>query len=157
MTRLVKEILVKAIAATVMVGLVMAAHAVSASEALKSIVDSYVTIQTQLAADKVDGIKAPARAIVEKAAGLPEQGSEVAKAATSLEQAADIEAAREAFGALTDAVMAAGKAEGWKDVQGVRLAFCPMVKQSWLQKDKEVRNPYSGRSMLTCGEFKPLK
>ncbi len=62
----------------------------------------------------------------------------------ALEAASDLEAAREAFGPLTDAVMAAGKAEGWKDVEGVRLAFCPMVKQSWLQKDEQIRNPYYG-------------
>jgi len=27
-------------------------------------------------------------------------------------------------------------------------AYCPMAKASWLQTEKEVRNPYYGKSML---------
>ena len=45
---------------------------------------------------------------------------------------------------LSDAVVAAAKAEGWKDLGDVKLAYCPMVKQSWLQKDEKIRNPYYG-------------
>ena len=134
----------------------LAGHGVRASESLKAIVGSYITIQQQLAADKAGEIKEPARAIAAQAAAMGKNGAAIAKAANSLEAASDLNAAREAFGALTDAVLAAGKAEGWKDVEGVRLAFCPMVKQSWLQKDEQIRNPYYGNSMLTCGEFKKL-
>jgi hypothetical protein len=36
----------------------------------------------------------------------------------------------------------------------VKLAYCPMVRGSWLQKDETIRNPYYGKGMLTCGEFK---
>ena len=69
---------------------------------------------------------------------------------------ADLKAARDAFAALSDAVIAAGNAEGWQDVGEVKLAYCPMVKRSWLQKDQaQIRNPYYGSQMLTCGEFKP--
>jgi hypothetical protein len=140
----------------VLAGLVMVSGPVAASESLKSIVQSYVTIQSQLAADKIDDVKGPARAIAAQAVILGKDGPPIAKAATALERAADLAAAREAFGALTDAVLAAGKAEGWKDVEGVRLAYCPMVQRSWLQKDEQIRNPYYGSSMLTCGEFKKL-
>ena len=147
----------KNIVAVLLVAVAIAAQPVHASEALKAVVESYVAIQAHLAADKVDEIKAPARAIAVQAPKLPEHGAQVANAAAALEQVADIAAARQAFGALTDAVMAAGKAEGWKDVDGVRLGFCPMVKKSWIQKEEQVRNPYYGKSMLTCGEVKPLK
>ena len=88
---------------------------------------------------------------------MGKDGADIAKAASSLEKASDLKSAREAFGALTDAVLAAGNAEGWKDVEGVKLTFCPMVNRSWLQKDAQIRNPYYGKAMLTCGEFKPLK
>ncbi len=33
-------------------------------------------------------------------------------------------------------------------------AYCPMVKASWLQTDRAIRNPYMGRAMLSCGELK---
>jgi hypothetical protein len=140
----------------VFVALLSVGSSVAASESLKAVVESYVTIQSQLAADKVADVKAPARAIAARAATMGKEGADLAKAANSLEQASDLKSARDAFGALTDAVIAAGKAEGWKDVEGVRLAFCPMVKQSWLQKEQQIRNPYYGSGMLTCGEFKPL-
>lgn len=134
-----------------------AAGRLRASESLKAIVESYLAIQAQLAADKIDEAKAPARAIAAKAATMGKAGTEIAKAANSFENAADIKVAREAFGTLSDAILAAGKAEGWKDVEGVRLAFCPMVKQSWLQKGEQIRNPYYGSAMLTCGSLKPLR
>jgi hypothetical protein len=140
----------------VFAAIALAGYGVRASESLKAIVGSYITIQQQLAADKAGEIKGPARAIAAQAATMGKNGAAIAEAANSLEAASDLNAAREAFGALTDAVLAAGKAEGWKDVEGVRLAFCPMVKQSWLQKGEQIRNPYYGNSMLTCGEFKKL-
>lgn len=31
-------------------------------------------------------------------------------------------------------------------------AYCPMKKAGWLSKDKEIRNPYFGSAMLSCGE-----
>ena len=136
--------------------LMLAGAAIQGSESLKAIVSSYLTIQSQLAADKIDGIKAPARSIAAQATAMGESGTDIAKAAGTLENATDIERARDAFSALTDAVMAAGKAQGWKDVEGVRLAFCPMVNRSWLQKEERIQNPYYGKSMLTCGIFKKL-
>jgi Cu(I)/Ag(I) efflux system membrane fusion protein len=76
------------------------------------------------------------------------------KAAKAVSAAADIGAAREAFGPLSDAVIAAARAEGFKDLGDVKVAFCPMVKKSWLQKGDEIRNPYFGSAMSTCGEIK---
>lgn len=133
------------------------ARGADASEPLKAIVQSYVTIQSQLASDKVDDVKGQARAIAAQAKSMGTGGANIAKAAASLEAAADLKAAREAFASLTTAVLAAGNAEGWKDVESVRLAYCPMVDRSWLQKEDKIRNPYYGSQMLTCGEFKPLK
>jgi hypothetical protein len=127
-----------------------------ASESLKAIVGSYLQIQAQLAADKIDDIKGPARAIAAQAVTMGQAGGAIGKAANAVEQAGDIKAARDAFGTLSDAVLAAAKAEGWKDLGGVRLAFCPMANKSWLQKEEQIRNPYYGSQMLTCGEFKPV-
>ena len=125
-----------------------------ASDAMKAIVGSYLEIQGRLAVDKVDGIKPAARAIGEQAARMGAEGAAIVKAAKSVEDAADLKTAREAFGPLSDAVIAAGTAEGWKDLPDLRVAYCPMVKKSWLQKDDAIKNPYYGSGMLTCGEIK---
>ena len=127
-----------------------------AFEGLTEVVASYVEIQALLAADKIDGIKAPAAAISKKAASMGEAGVGIVAGAKAVEGAADLEAARKAFARLSESVIAAAKAQGWQGL-GVKLAYCPMVDASWLQKEQQIRNPYYGSSMLTCGEFKDPK
>lgn len=127
---------------------------VQASDAMKAIVGSYLEIQAKLASDTIDGVKPAAKAIGEQAARMGEGGETIVKSAKAVEDAADLKATRLAFGDLSDAVIAAGKAEGWKDVPEVKIAYCPMARKSWVQKESEIRNPYYGKSMLTCGEFR---
>ena len=38
--------------------------------------------------------------------------------------------------------------------QPVYLVYCPMKEASWLSSEKEIKNPYYGSAMLTCGEVK---
>jgi hypothetical protein len=37
-------------------------------------------------------------------------------------------------------------------VEPVYQAYCPMKKTYWLSKEKEIRNPYYGKQMITCGK-----
>ena len=128
------------------------------SEATRAVVKSYLDIQTALAADRFDDAKGPARSLVSQAAALGTEGAELAKAATGFAAAADLTAARAAFGPLSEAMITRVKADGSSDVAGeLRLGFCPMARKSWLQREEQTRNPYYGTRMLTCGELKPLK
>jgi hypothetical protein len=136
---------------------VLAASAAWASESTKAIVGSYLQIHAALAGDKTDGVKPAAEAIVKEAAKMGAQGEAIAKAAQAVGAAADLKSARTAFGPLSDAVIVAAKADGWKDLPGIKIGYCPMVDKSWLQKDAEVRNPYYGSQMLTCGSLKDAK
>lgn len=129
------------------VGTVMA----QTTEHQTAIISSYLEIHAALAGDKVEGVKPAAQAIAKHAAELGASGEAIGKAAKAIEGAADIKAARAAFGTLSDAMMAAHKSAEWKDV---KVAYCPMVNKSWLQKGDKIQNPYYGSSMLTCGEFK---
>ena len=138
----------------VLAGLCVATATHAASDAMKAIVGSYLEIQAQLSSDKIEGVKSSATALATRAEGMGEAGAPMVKAAKTVAAAPDLKAAREAFGPLSDAVIAAGKAEGWKDLSDVKLAYCPMVKQSWLQKGEKISNPYYGAAMPTCGEFK---
>jgi HPt (histidine-containing phosphotransfer) domain-containing protein len=125
------------------------------SDALKGIVASYVEIQTSLAADQLDQVKRPARTLASQAQALRKDGAAIAKTATALEQAPDLAAARTAFGQLSEAVIARLNADDGKEARAnVRLAYCPMVRKTWLQREEQIRNPYGGKAMLTCGEFK---
>jgi hypothetical protein len=74
-----------------------------------------------------------------------------------IESANEIEAQRKSFSALSDNLYKSVKAFGL----GGREAFyeyCPMAFDNegayWLSDQKEIRNPYFGEKMLTCGEVK---
>jgi Protein of unknown function (DUF3347) len=127
------------------------------SEPMKAIVTAYLEIQSQLVAEKSDTIKAQAQAIAVQAAGMGEAGAAIASAATNVEKASDLKATRQAFGPLSEAVIAAAKKDGWTDVSRLKLAYCPVVKQSWLQSQDTIQNPYVGKAMPGCGEFRKMQ
>lgn len=138
-----------------MLALSLAAVAViRASESTKAIVSSYLQIHAALSADTIDGVKPAAAAIARDAAKLGTPGEAIVKAAKAMESAADLKAAREAFGPLGDAIITAAAADGWKDLPGLKVGYCSMVDRHWIQKDGKVSNPYYGSEMLTCGELK---
>ena len=137
-----------------LVSAVAAGGIMLAADGLKEVVGSYLEIHSQLVTDKFDGVKPAATALATRAEAMGEAGAAIAKAARTVAAAADLKAARDSFGPLTDAVVAAAKADGWKDLGDVKLAYCPMVKQSWLQKEDTIRNPYYGTAMSGCGEFR---
>jgi len=130
---------------------------VSAAELPQELVDAYLQVQAALAADSFDGTAAQARTIEAAAASLGKDAEPLAVAAKKLQAAKDIAAARTAFGDVSDALI--GYAEKTKSELGadVRIAFCPMVNKPWLQKEKEIRNPYYGASMISCGTFQTKK
>ena len=133
------------------------AAAQQSPDVTKGIVASYLEIQTALASDRFEDVKAPAGTLAARAVTLGKEGEAIGKAATAVQAAADIKAAREAFGPLSDAVIARVQAEQSKGgATDLRLAYCPMARRAWLQREEQLRNPYFGAQMLTCGEFKPL-
>jgi hypothetical protein len=62
--------------------------------------------------------------------------------------------ARTAFGEVSRELEAYAEKTKSTFPSDVRLAYCPMADKSWRQKGKEIRNPYYGAAMLTCGDFK---
>ncbi len=130
----------------------LAAFAVPASAAVADgLAAPYLHIQVALANDSTDGVAEAARAIAAEAAGMGEQAEAIGAAAEALADATDLEAAREAFGPLSDALIVYGRDVGFGEL---RLAYCPMVDKEWLQATSEIRNPFYGSMMLTCGEFR---
>jgi hypothetical protein len=124
-------------------------------EPVKSVIDHYLKIQTELTKDSIKGLDEHANAIAKAVKGddMKMLSPEVAKQAETLAQAKDLKAAREAFKPLSKSLIKyladnkAGKGT-------YHEAYCPMVKASWLQTGKDIKNPYMGKEMLTCGELK---
>jgi hypothetical protein len=130
----------------------LASSSVRAGEVPTVVLEAYLKVQTALAADSLAEAQAGARELSKQAASLGSAVEKPKAAADSIVSAADIKVARAAFGDLSDAMLAmVGEGTGGKDV---RIAYCPMVKRSWLQKGDQIANPYYGSAMLRCGQFK---
>ena len=124
-------------------------------EPVKSVFDHYLAIQKELTKDSMKGVNEHAAAIAKavKVDDMKMLPTEVAQQAETLAVAKDIKKAREAFKPLSASLVK--YLADHKAGKGVyHEAYCPMAKASWLQTEKEVRNPYYGKSMLDCGELK---
>lgn len=75
------------------------------------------------------------------------------KDASTIADAKDISAQRKAFSNLSNNMSVLAEKFKLSD-KPVYLQYCPMAKGYWLSNEKEIRNPYYGNSMLTCGSVK---
>lgn len=129
---------------------------------MKPVLRKYLVIQKGLAADNLNRVTKAANAIVRKSSKLDAAtvtGKHVShyehvpmkirKAAKEIAAAKDIKSAREGFKKLSRPM---AMWAGMSKPNGVDVVYCPMAKASWLQKSGDVRNPYFGKKMLSCGE-----
>jgi Cu(I)/Ag(I) efflux system membrane fusion protein len=74
-----------------------------------------------------------------------------------IQASTDIESQRKAFSNLSDNLYKSVKAFGLGGKEAF-YTYCPMAFNNegayWLSNEKQVRNPYFGDKMLTCGEVK---
>lgn len=73
--------------------------------------------------------------------------------ATSISQASNIKIQREKFVSLSQSMMELAKTLKLSNAP-LYVQYCPMKKASWLSDSKNIRNPYYGNMMLTCGSVK---
>ena len=123
-------------------------------EMSRAVLDPYLKIQAALADDSMDGVKANAGNIATAATSLGAPAMKIDTTAVQLASAAQIDDAREKFGALSVAIDTYMTGLKLKAPEGVKVAFCPMVQKPWLQADATINNPYYGKSMQTCGSFR---
>lgn len=117
-----------------------------------AIVTPYLSIHEALAKDTIEGIGGHAAAI--ESAAHAAGATSIETAARGLRPAATLADAREKFGVLSEAIVGYGKLHRWKLPTDVREAWCPMASKPWLQRGPTISNPYYGKEMPTCGEFK---
>lgn len=68
-------------------------------------------------------------------------------------QAKNIDVQRKAFYRLSDVMIGLAKENKLSD-KTIFVQYCPMAKGSWLSNEKQIINPYYGKSMLDCGSVK---
>lgn len=134
--------------------MLLVAQRVSAADLPAALIDPYLQVQVALSSDQFNGIGAQAQAIEKAATALGKDAETIVATSKKLGAAKDIAAARTAFGEVSDAIEKYATKTGSSYPAGVRVAYCPMADKPWLTKDKDIRNPYYGAAMSTCGSFK---
>lgn len=126
------------------------------NDPLNAIYQQYIQLSAALTNGDVGKAKIASNAIEAGTRELPGSGT-LAMAAAKVTSAAGIEAQRIAFSTLSHEMMALIKKAGL-DSGEIYVDFCPMALNDkgayWLSSGKEIRNPYFGDQMLTCGEIK---
>ncbi|WP_428261793.1 efflux RND transporter periplasmic adaptor subunit [Haliangium sp.] len=141
---------------------------------LAPVVRAYLQVQDHLADDALAPAQDAARALTEAVAGVsldanggaggPDRelaaawarlGPPLATAAGQVVEAADLDPARRAFDALSQALLDLLVAFGNPLDEPIRLAFCPMAFGDrgayWVQRGEDIENSYYGAEMFTCG------
>ena len=121
-----------------------------AADFVADVVGPYLAIQSALVNDDLAPVAAAAKSLQKGAVTLGAEGKALAAAAAKTADAKSLEAARAAFGDLSTALIAYADTTK-QPIEGKIVAFCPMVKKSWVQADGAIANPYYGKAMLTCG------
>jgi hypothetical protein len=129
--------------------------------ASQNLVTAYLNVQNALASDDLKGAKAAFTSVGTASkpseAGLsPELQKKVESAAADGSGAPDVGHARAAFVGLSDALLTwMGSASNPLSTP-LSVVHCPMANEGkgskWLQRGDQVRNPYFGGEMLTCGD-----
>ena len=142
--------------ALVVIGFAMLVFAqrIAAADLPGALIDPYLQVQVALSSDEFTGVTAHATTIATAAAALGKDAEPIAMSAKKLGAAKDIAAARTAFGEVSEAIENYATKTKSTFPAGVRVAYCPMADKPWLTKDKDIRNPYYGAAMSTCGSFK---
>lgn len=122
----------------------------------RAILDPYLKIEAALVDDNIDNIRANAGNLATAATALGAPAMRIDTAAVQLAATTDIDAARDRFGTLSEAIDAYMTGLHLKAPEGVKVAFCPMVRKPWLQEGAALANPYYGKNdpMATCGGFR---
>ncbi|GAA4807018.1 DUF3347 domain-containing protein [Olivibacter ginsenosidimutans] len=122
---------------------------------LNALYPHYLHLQEALVEGDVAQAK-EAALLIEEASKLWDGGKGIQTAAGNILSATDLQKQREAFATLSDALVAQIKAEGVASGE-FYLAHCPMAANNdganWISPSKNIRNPYFGEKMMTCGSI----
>lgn len=113
------------------------------------LLSAYVQTSDALASDDFAAAKSAAGILVDKAGNADQPV--IAKQAGAVANAVDISAARKAFKPLSVTIESLAVGE-----KGYTIMTCSMAKADWVQTSAEVKNPYLGQAMQTCGEPKVI-
>lgn len=134
-------------------GWTFAAMAEPLPPALDSAMPPYLAIGKALADDSLKGVASQAAAMKslverEKSGFFPK---ELPADLDRLAKATDLDTARLAYKDVSDRLIALFR-DHHVQTGHYFVCTCPMAQASWIQTDKEIKNPFYGSAMLLCGD-----
>lgn len=111
---------------------------------MSKILDSYLKIHESLANDSLEKVQIEAAKIAKASSD-----KEIKLPAQALSHDTSLESARKDFKRLSVAM------DKWAKLAkpaGIDRRTCSMADAPWLQKSGEIKNPYYGKQMQSCGE-----
>ena len=116
----------------------------------------YTQLKDALVASKIGEAKKMAGEL-QKALALAPGGKKASGEAAKIVASSNLDDQRKAFAALSNEM--AGLVKGGKLSGGtIYVEYCPMANNHegayWLSNEKDIKNPYFGDKMLTCGSVK---
>lgn len=124
---------------------------------IAKIYDQYIVLKTNLVNSDAEKAQQNAKELAGMLEGM-EAERELRQAAIKISDVGDLEAQREVFQYLTEGMihLVKGKFSG----DDIYVQYCPMAFNGngayWLSNEKEIRNPYFGEKMMSCGEVKEV-
>lgn len=126
------------------------------NDKLNAVYQHYIHLTTALTNGDVAEAKVAANAI-EAGAKDVSGASGITTAASKITSADEIEMQRTAYYEMSKDMADLIKKEGLSSGE-LYVAYCPMAFDdkgaTWLSNSKEIRNPYFGEKMMSCGEVK---
>ncbi len=126
---------------------------------ISKLYQNYIIIKDALVTDNSDGASNAANDFIKSASMvdykiLSEGNLDVLrKDASTIAESRSIETQRESFAKLSANMVAV--ATNFKlSNDSVFVLYCPMADATWLSAEKTIKNPFYGKSMLTCGSVK---
>jgi hypothetical protein len=116
----------------------------------------YVHLKDALVASKSDEAKKAASDLQKSLTSLS-NSKKATESASKIAATTDLEDQRKEFSTLSNEMTSLVKVSK-PSVGSIYLEYCPMANNNqgayWLSNEKQIKNPYFGDAMLTCGSVK---
>lgn len=120
----------------------------------KDLLDQYISVKNALVSSNGNVASERIKTLnnsLKKEENFP-QKAELLKATEKFQKAGEnIDKQRAAFNDVSTVIWDLVKGSEKVD-ETVYYQYCPMKKANWLSLDKEIKNPFYGSAMLTCGK-----
>jgi hypothetical protein len=133
---------------------------------VSALLENYIKIHAALVSESVTEVATESRSMSSELENIrASDGAEKFKDITDpLEDSltgllsGDLQTARDSFKSLSSAMIDLVKSSGREYAlsSGVKVYFCPMAEERWMQRGEELKNPYLGEDMLICGTEEKL-